>query len=107
MSELEYNVLRKGDCEDPFTGMYNNHFAEKGTYNCKACGASLFVANQKFHSDCGWPAFFDAIPNAIVMKNDGPRKTKWKEACCGKCDSHLGICSKAKNTKPLSTSDIA
>lgn len=84
--EEKYVIIDKGT-EMPFTGQYlNNH--EKGTYVCKRCGASLYRSSDKFDSECGWPAFDEAIPGAIkrLPDPDGQRI----EIECANCGAHLG-----------------
>ncbi len=64
LTPIQYEVLREGGTENPYKGEYYKHF-EEGVYNCAGCGAALYKSDTKFDSDCGWPAFFDAIPGNI------------------------------------------
>lgn len=72
---------------------------KNGTYNCKGCDSPLFIAEQKFNSGCGWPAFFDAISDAIIFKNDDSLGTNRIETRCANCDSHLGHLFKGEGYK--------
>ncbi len=80
----QYRVLRGGGTESPGTGNLLNE-ARKGTYVCGACGAALFASETKYEA-CDWPSFWDAIPGAVALRNDGGAQ----EAVCSKCESHLG-----------------
>ena len=52
----QYNIMRQQGTENPFSGKYWGH-KEKGKYNCAACGAELFLSDDKFESKTGWPSF--------------------------------------------------
>ncbi len=91
LSAFEYQVLREGATEAPFTGKYLEN-QQSGTYRCKACGADLFRSDHKFDSHCGWPSFYTAAASTQVRLVDdrslpGPPRT---EVRCATCDSHLG-----------------
>ena len=90
LTDEEYQVLREAGTERPFTGKYTDLKAD-GNYYCKACGNLLFTSDTKFHSGCGWPAFYDNAGNTAVetrMANSfGMARV---EVLCKKCHSHLG-----------------
>lgn len=86
----EYRVLRENGTERPHSGELTN-FEGEGIYRCAACGVELFRSEQKFHSGCGWPAFYDAASaeNVVLIEDKSHGMTR-TEVRCAVCDSHLG-----------------
>ena len=89
LTKEEYQVLRKKGTEKAGTGKYLNN-KQSGMYKCKACGNKIFNSKTKYDSKSGWPSFYDAIPNSIIIKNDFSMIIPRKEVICSKCKSHLG-----------------
>ncbi len=95
MSKKEYNQLTEEEAyviahkgtERPYTGEYNDHYAQ-GIYCCRRCESELYTSASKFKSGCGWPAFDDEVPGAVerVPDADGRRV----EIICSNCQGHLG-----------------
>jgi peptide-methionine (R)-S-oxide reductase len=86
----EFNVLRRGDTEAPFSGTYvDNH--EDGMYHCKVCGNALFSSKEKFDSGSGWPSFTDpAVAENVGTRPDDTYGMHRTEVFCKHCGSHLG-----------------
>jgi len=85
----QYAVLRQKGTEAPGSGKYL-HEKRAGTYNCAACGHSLFSSAAKFDSGTGWPSFDQALSGAIKYIDDASHGLNWTEIVCARCGSHLG-----------------
>lgn len=85
----QYHVLREKGTEAPGTGKYL-HEERDGTYTCVVCGNPLFASTAKFDSGTGWPSFDQALPGAILEKEDNTMGMTRVETVCAKCGSHLG-----------------
>ncbi len=85
----EYHILREKGTERPFTGEYDK-FYEDGTYKCAGCGTELFSSSSKYDSGCGWPAFYEALPEKIEESEDKSFGMRRIEITCENCGGHLG-----------------
>jgi peptide-methionine (R)-S-oxide reductase len=86
----EQQFVCGGGTERPFTGKYWDCKVE-GTYNCVACGVSLFSSEAKYDSGSGWPSFCEAIDSESVTKRtDTSHGMIREEATCANCGSHIG-----------------
>ena len=85
----EYHILREKGTERAFSGKYDKTF-EEGNYHCAGCGAKLFDSDTKYNSGCGWPAFYEAVPEKIKEIEDNSLGMRRVEVVCKKCDGHLG-----------------
>jgi peptide-methionine (R)-S-oxide reductase len=89
LSPEAYQVCRLAATEHPFSGKYNDHFL-KGSYYCACCDRELFSSESKFNSGCGWPSFYQGLPQRILYVEDNSLGMKRIEIKCNQCDSHLG-----------------
>ena len=86
----QYRITREGGTETPYTGKYCNLF-EPGTYLCICCGTPIFSSDAKYDSGSGWPDFYEAITEGIIIYVDDFRSgQKQIEVKCKHCDAHLG-----------------
>ena len=86
---VAYQVTRLAATERPFTGKYEQHWAD-GSYHCVCCGAKLFDSHTKFDAGCGWPSFDQALPGAIREIRDTSHGMIRTEVRSAHGDSHLG-----------------
>jgi peptide-methionine (R)-S-oxide reductase len=89
LSEDAYNVCRLAATEQPFTGIYNDHW-HSGLYLCACCDKPLFDSKSKFDAGCGWPSFFAAIAGNVTYLEDSSHNMNRTEIQCKQCQSHLG-----------------
>jgi peptide-methionine (R)-S-oxide reductase len=85
----EYHVLREKGTEAPFSGKLL-HEKRTGMYTCKVCNTPLFSSDAKFDSGTGWPSFDQALPGAVITRDDMEYGMHRTEILCKKCGSHLG-----------------
>ncbi|KAF2258215.1 SelR-domain-containing protein [Lojkania enalia] len=90
LSPEQFRILRNKGTEMAGSGKYDKHYPDTGAYNCAACDAPLYTAKTKFNSGCGWPAFYDAIPNAVGERPDPSLGMMRIEIVCNNCGGHLG-----------------
>ena len=85
----EFHILREKGTERPFTGE-DDKFYKDGTYKCAGCGTELFTSSSKYDSGCGWPAFYEAMPEKIQESADNSFGMTRVEITCENCGGHLG-----------------
>ncbi|KAJ4992406.1 SelR domain-containing protein [Stagonosporopsis vannaccii] len=90
LSPEQFRVLRKKGTEMPGSSKLDKHYPDAGVYTCAGCDAPLYKANHKFDSGCGWPAFWDAFPDAVGQKPDPGLGMMRTEIVCNNCGGHLG-----------------
>lgn len=90
LSEEEYRILREKGTEPPFSGKYA-HCKIDGVYHCAACGQELFLSDDKFDSECGWPSFAHPLKmDRVEYQEDRTLEEARIEVLCSNCHSHLG-----------------
>lgn len=88
----QFAITRRAGTEAPNGRAYDEFNKQgEGTYYCVCCGAELFTSNEKFHSGCGWPSFYDAAKAKNVLERvDDSHGMRRVETVCKRCDAHLG-----------------
>jgi len=98
LTPLQFEVTRRKGTERAFTGKYTDT-KTPGTYRCICCGEPLFRSDEKFHSGCGWPAFFapiDGVEGKAIAEHEDPSLAGIPgygvrtEVTCRRCGAHLG-----------------
>ncbi len=90
LTPLQYQVVRENGTERPFSNEYWRH-NEEGIYVDLISGKPLFSSKDKFHSDCGWPAFAKPIDAAEVKNlSDKSHGMERIEVRSKTGDAHLG-----------------
>jgi len=90
LSPEQFHVCWEKGTEPPFTGKYTD-CETPGLYRCVCCGHALFRSDQKFHSGCGWPSFWEPVsPAALQEHQDLSHGMRRIEVTCGQCGAHLG-----------------
>src|SRR5215469_4209824 len=70
LTREQYQVLRRGHTEAPFTGRYV-HAKAAGSYHCAGCGNEVFGSDAKFESGTGWPSFYQSASElALELRPD-------------------------------------
>lgn len=87
LTEEEEDVIVHKGTERPFSGEYDDFFKD-GVFICRRCNFPLFTSKSKFDAGCGWPAFDENYPDAVIRipDDDGSRT----EIQCANCNAHLG-----------------
>ncbi|KAL7424226.1 hypothetical protein Q5752_001812 [Cryptotrichosporon argae] len=96
LSPEQFRVLRQKGTERPGSHPYDKKY-DPGVYHCAGCDAPLYTSNTKFKSGCGWPAFWDTIPGAVVRHEDNSMFMQRTEIVCANCGGHLGHVFKGEN----------
>ncbi|WP_057831150.1 peptide-methionine (R)-S-oxide reductase MsrB [Colwellia sp. TT2012] len=89
LTDDAYKVCRLAATEQPFSGIYNDHW-QQGIYHCACCEQALFTSESKFDTGCGWPSFFASIEIQVLYKTDSSNGMQRVEIQCKNCLSHLG-----------------
>ncbi len=90
LSPEAYRVCRLKGTERPYSGTYDQHFAQ-GVYACHCCGEVLFDSESKFDAGCGWPSFDAELQIGKVAKEaDTSHGMVRTEVTCDNCGAHLG-----------------
>lgn len=85
-----FRICREGGTERAFTGKYWD-CKTPGTYCCAACRLPLFDSETKYDSGSGWPSFYQALEDEVIMEREDRSLGMLRvEVLCQRCESHLG-----------------
>jgi peptide-methionine (R)-S-oxide reductase len=84
-----YAVLRRAATERAGSSPLDRE-KRSGTFVCAGCALPLYSSRTKFDSGTGWPSFYQPLPNAVRLKEDGSLLMKRIEVLCRRCGGHLG-----------------
>jgi len=91
LTDEEYHICREKGTECAFTGEHWQCTDEKGQYQCRCCGETLFSSETKYDSGTGWPSFYQPMNDeGITEIEDNTLGMTRTEVVCAKCESHLG-----------------
>tara|TARA_R110002124_G_scaffold129483_1_gene290839 strand:+ start:139545 stop:139946 length:402 start_codon:yes stop_codon:yes gene_type:complete len=90
LSTEQYRILRESGTERAFTSPLNDE-KRQGVFTCAGCGETLFSAESKFNSGCGWPSFSAPLnERALEQSIDYDVGYERIEVHCAKCGGHMG-----------------
>ncbi|CAD6571644.1 MAG: hypothetical protein TREMPRED_000333 [Tremellales sp. Tagirdzhanova-0007] len=89
LSPAQFRVLRQKGTERPGSSPFDKK-TDAGVYTCAGCDAPLYTSKTKFNSGCGWPAFYDTVPGAVIRNEDRSMFMSRIEILCANCGGHLG-----------------
>jgi peptide-methionine (R)-S-oxide reductase len=86
----QYRILRESGTERAYTSPLNDE-KRQGVFTCAGCGETLFSAESKFNSGCGWPSFTAPLnETALDQSVDYDIGYERVEVRCAKCGGHMG-----------------
>lgn len=91
LNEEQYEIMREGDTEIPFTGDYLKIKGE-GIFHCAGCETELFDIKNKFDLGSGWLSFTTPIDMVSIVT----KPVVWEDSdktgvFCAQCGGQLGI----------------
>jgi peptide-methionine (R)-S-oxide reductase len=89
LTESEYKVIWEEGTERPYSSPLDTE-TRTGKYVTKACGLEVFSSEHKYDSGTGWPSFYEANKDNIVLKEDYSWLGIKRIEIESKCGEHLG-----------------
>ena len=89
LSPAQYEILRKGGTERPFSSPLNKEY-RAGKFFCAGCKNPLFSSKTKFDSGTGWPSFWKPLERGVYTSRTTSLGMMGAEVKCRRCGGHLG-----------------
>lgn len=89
LTPSQCHILYEKGTEPPFTSELLKEKRE-GTYVTADTGLPVFTSDTKFESGTGWPSFFNAIAENIILEEDNSHGMHRVEVLSKDTRSHLG-----------------
>lgn len=89
LSQAQFQVLREEDTERPGSSPLNDE-KRKGIFHCAGCDLATYSSQHKFESGTGWPSFWQALPDAVGLREDDSLFMTRTEVHCRRCGGHFG-----------------
>lgn len=89
LTPSQCHILYEKGTEPPFTSELLKEKRE-GTYVTADTGLPVFTSDTKFESGTGWPSFFNAVEENIILEEDNSHGMHRVEVLSKDTRSHLG-----------------
>ena len=90
LNDTQFEVTQRNGTERPYENEFWNHQVP-GIYVDVLSGEPLFASIHKYHSNSGWPSFYQPISNKQIVEVSDPSHGMMRtEVRSKEANSHLG-----------------